>query len=135
MQDRYTTDTTYRVAGVEPKARPQSLDSATLGAAKTPTPATPPGVKIASTRIRTQNSLLEARHDFRFTIETRIHNAAEGKGFEPSSARGGTALAERPGQPYPATFRFLSCAVRGAVSGPPGNRTPISRLQAGRLPV
>src|SRR5216684_3181887 len=30
---------------------------------------------------------------------------AEGKGVEPSSPVWRTALAERPGQPYPATFR------------------------------
>ncbi len=42
----------------------------------------------------------------RFTIEAcaRNRSRAEGKGFEPSSRQAGTALAERPGQPYPATF-------------------------------
>jgi hypothetical protein len=36
-------------------------------------------------------------------------------------------LANRPGEPYPATFRFLVDR--------PGNRTPISWLQARHLPV
>jgi hypothetical protein len=46
---------------------------------------------------------------FHFTIGACFiaTNPAEGKGFEPSSRRARTALAERPGQPYPATFRFL----------------------------
>jgi hypothetical protein len=44
---------------------------------------------------------------------------AEGKGFEPSSASSGTALAERPGQPYPATFRFFSfCAKAPSPKAP-----------------
>jgi hypothetical protein len=36
----------------------------------------------------------------------RHHQQAEGKGVEPSSRQARTALAERPGQPYPATFQI-----------------------------
>ena len=66
-------------------------------------------VVSAPTRTRTRNTQLEAGHDFHFTIGACFisTNLAEGKGFEPSSRRAGTALAERPGQPYPATFRFF----------------------------
>ena len=39
----------------------------------------------------------------------------------------GFALAVRPGDPYPATFRLIS--------GTSGNRTPITWVQARRLPV
>jgi hypothetical protein len=38
----------------------------------------------ASTRIRTRNALLEARHDFHFTIEAIEPPQAEGVGFEPT---------------------------------------------------
>src|SRR5688572_20960099 len=41
--------------------------------------------------------------------------------------RGRTASANRPGEPYPATFRLSVDR--------PGNRTPISWLQARHLPV
>ena len=41
------------------------------------------------------------------SLARTVSSRAEGKGLEPSSARGGTALAKRPGQPYPATFRFV----------------------------
>ena len=42
-------------------------------------------------------------------------NRAEGKGVEPSSQRMRTALAVRPGQPYPATFQ--SSGQRSEVRG------------------
>ena len=86
-----------------------------------------------------------------------IRSQAEGKGVEPSSPRGRTALAERPGQPYPATFRNLyslqwtdrelnpdlQTAILAtslwaislcSFSGPPGSRTPIAWVQTKRLP-
>src|SRR5437667_8278827 len=46
---------------------------------------------------------------FHFTIGACfvLTDQAEGKGFEPSSRQARTALAERPGQPYPATFRSV----------------------------
>ena len=43
----------------------------------------------------------------RFTIEAQHFIPAEGKGVEPSSRQARTALAKRPGQPYPATFRSV----------------------------
>ena len=52
-----------------------------------------------------------------FTIEAR-RTPAEGMGFEPTCPLRAHGLANRPGQPYPATFRI--------VSGPTGNRTRIS---------
>ena len=63
---------------------------------------------FAPTRTRTWNTQLEAAHDFLFTIGANHPFAfqAEGKGVEPSSRQARTALAERPGQPYPATFRI-----------------------------
>ena len=64
-------------------------------------------VASTPTRTRTRNTSLEARDDVRFTIGAQ----AEGKGVEPSSPRGRTALAPRPGQPYPATFRMLVTSV------------------------
>jgi len=80
----------------------------------------------APTRTRTRNLSLEARCDVLFTIRAQ----AEGKGVEPSSRLARTALAPRPGQPYPATFQESELS-----SGPPGSRTPITWLQARRLPV
>src|SRR5262249_8629388 len=47
--------------------------------------------------------------DVRFTTRA----SAEGKGVEPSSPVWGTALAPRPGQPYPATFRTVEWTRRG----------------------
>ena len=52
----------------------------------------------------------DAAHPEEATTEnTEVHGKkqtrAEGKGVEPSSQRVRTALAVRPGQPYPATFR------------------------------
>jgi hypothetical protein len=38
----------------------------------------------------------------------KVDQPSVGARFELSSRRAGTALAERPGQPYPATFRLLS---------------------------
>ena len=63
---------------------------------------------FAPTRTRTWNTQLEAAHDVLFTIGAHHPFAfqAEGKGVEPSSRRARTALAERPGQPYQATFRI-----------------------------
>ena len=83
--------------------------------------------------------------------------SAEGMGFEPTSHGKRHALAVRPGEPYPATFRVhpLTSQVesrgieprlppcRGGVfpldhdpmSGAPGSRTPIAWVQAKRLPV
>jgi hypothetical protein len=88
-------------------------------------------VSNTPTRTRTRNPSLGPRRDFPFTTGTCfvLTDPAEGKGFEPSSRRARTALAERPGQPYPATFR--SCYS----SGPTENRTRISRLPAWRRPV
>jgi hypothetical protein len=57
----------------------------------------------APTRTRTRDSSLGPRCD------GPLHHQgarAEGKGFEPSFHKRETALAVRPGQPYPATFRF-----------------------------
>ena len=88
----------------------------TASRAETATPQTPYITVSLSTptRSRTRNTSLEARHDVRFTIGAHYPaHQAEGKGFEPTSPRGRTALAERPGQPYPATFRNSS--------GPTGN--------------
>ena len=45
---------------------------------------------------------------------------AEGMGFEPTGLRKSHGLANRPGKPYPATFRKLS--------GPQGNRTLLTDL-------
>ena len=52
---------------------------------------------------------------------------AEGKGVEPSSRRAGTALAEQPGQPYPATFRTLV--------DPPGIEPGSPVCQTGVVPL
>src|SRR5262249_38845794 len=79
------------------------------------------GTVSAPTRIRTRNPKLEAWDDYPF----HHRGKAEGKGVEPSSPVWRTALAERPGQPYPATFR----------SGPTGNRTRISSLPNWCRPV
>jgi hypothetical protein len=61
----------------------------------------PFSIPSTPTRIRTRNPSFEARHDFRFNI-----GAMSGRqGSRTLISVGRTALAERPGQPYPATFR------------------------------
>ena len=103
-----------------------------------------------------RTALLEARNDHPFHHRGLVASIrAEGKGFEPSSRLAGTALAERPGQPYPATFRFVQWTHRESnpdlqtaslmssrwtmspfrTVDQPGSRTPISWLQARRLSV
>src|SRR5262249_11671136 len=65
-------------------------------------------IRNASTRTRTRNLSFEARSDHPFHYRgANTFIPAEGKGVEPSSRRARTALAERPGQPYPATFRSV----------------------------
>ena len=72
----------------------------TTGLAKTPT------------RIRTRNSSFEARDDHPFH-----HRGNSGRqGSRTLISVGRTALAERPGQPYPATFRSgRACVSRSLV--------------------
>ena len=99
--------------------------------AETATPQTPYILSrsAAPTRTRTRNASLEARHDLRFTIEAHIASSQR-KAWDsnPHPRRARTALANRPGQPYPATFRIFS--------GPTGNRTRISsHARAGVVPL
>ena len=82
----------------------------------------------ASTRTRTRNTSLEARHDLHFTIEAKRQRKA--RDLNPHLPRSRTALAERPGQPYPATFR-----IQRVVSGPTGNRTRIPACRASVMPL
>ena len=72
----------------------------TTGLAKTPT------------RIRTRNPSFEARDDYPFH-----HRGKSGRqGNRTLISVGRTALAERPGQPYPATFRSgRACVSRSLV--------------------
>ena len=103
------------------------------------------------TRIRTRNTSLEARDDFRFTIGPCQSGRHEIRTHTPVKAH---ALAVRSGQPYPATFRIewshresnpdcqhaMLESSRWTMtplssSGPPGSRTPITWLQARRLPI
>jgi hypothetical protein len=75
----------------------------------------------APTRTRTRDSSLGPRCD------RPLHHQGDSsgrQGIRTPIPRGETALAVRPGQPYPATFPI------SAHSGPPGSRTPISWLQA-----
>jgi hypothetical protein len=58
---------------------------------------------------------------------------AEGKGFEPSSASSGTALAERPGQPYPATFRSFSFCAKAPSPKAPLTPAPLPQGERGEM--
>src|SRR5437660_1770055 len=70
------------------------------------------------TRTRTRNTSLGPRHDLRFTIGTG--SGRQGiRTLTPSRAH---SLAPRPGQPYPATFRFAM--------DPPGVEPTGTRLSA-----
>ncbi len=66
-------------------------------------------ISSSSTRIRTWNLSLEARHDVRFTIEPwqSINSQRKAWDSNPHAAPSGSALAVRPGKPYPATFRMI----------------------------
>ena len=109
----------------------------------------------SSTRIRTWNISLEARHDVRFTIEPcqSINTKRKAWDSNPHAAQSDSALAVRPGEPYPATFHLFqwthwesnrdsqpaelvsSHLTMSPLSGASGNRTPIAWLQTRRLPV
>src|SRR4029078_7704242 len=60
------------------------------------------GTVSTPARSRTRNVSFEARHDVRFTTRACQRKVRESN---PHSPRGETALAPRPGHPYPATFR------------------------------
>ena len=81
----------------------------------------------ASTRTRTQNIPLEAGHDFHFTIEAAVGRSSSSgrQGIRTLTTNWPHGLANRPGKPYPATFRK---SARGGsttpISGPTGSRTP-----------
>ncbi len=60
------------------------------------------------TRTRTRNTLLEARDDFLFTIEPQ----RKARDLNPHDPRESHGLANRPGKPYPATFRLIEWSQR-----------------------
>ena len=62
---------------------------------------------IASTRTRTRNIPLEAGDDFRFTIEAAVGGLSSSgrQGIRTLTTNWPHGLANRPGKPYPATFR------------------------------
>jgi hypothetical protein len=75
------------------------------------------------TRIRTRNTSVETRGDRPFH-----HRAVSGRhGSRTHMTRRSHGLANRPGNPYPATFRI--------VSGPARSRTGISATPGRRLPL
>jgi hypothetical protein len=89
----------------------------------------------APARTRTRNSSLGPRRD------RPLHHQgarAEGKGFEPSFHKRETALAVRPGQPYPATFleRSMTEAVdhRGVEPRFPGCKPGVVPLDQQPIP-
>ena len=61
----------------------------------------------APTRTRTQNIPLEAGHDFHFTIEATVGSSSSSgrQGIRTLTTNWPHSLANRPGKPYPATFR------------------------------
>ena len=92
----------------------------------------------ASTRTRTQNTPLEAGHDFPFTIEATVGSSSSSgrQGIRTLTTNWPHGLANRPGKPYPATFRK---SARGGsttpISGPTGSRTRIASLPSWRRAV
>ena len=102
------------------------------------------------TRIRTRNTSLEARDDFRFTIEPSKRKAWDSnpharKGTRISSAVRPTVSGYLPfewshRESNPDFQHAMLVSSRWTMtpccsSGPPGNRTPISWLQTRCLPV
>lgn len=83
----------------------------------------PPDSLSTPTRTRTRDSSLGPRCDPPLHHRGRERKARDSN---PHPPRGGTALAERLGKPYPTTFRC---------SGPTGNRTRISATPGRRRPV
>ena len=67
------------------------------------------------TRIRTRNTSVETRDDLRFTIGPKSGR----HGIRTHMTRRSRGLADRPGEPYPATFRMSVDPPRVELGSPP----------------
>ena len=96
-----------------------------------------PGITLVGLSAPASGTLVEHLADIRpheiTPFSKNDPNQRKARDSNPHAPRGAHSLAPRPGEPYPATFR--STDHQPMRVDRPGNRTPISWLQARRLPV